>query len=124
MRPVQLVDGERAAEYPVDQNTLTKRYTQPCLAFLERNRNEPFFLYVPQVMVHKPLAASPEFYQKTGTGLYGDALAELDWSVGQILDRLDALGLSENTYVFFSSDNGPWFGRQQRWAAGHEGSGV
>jgi arylsulfatase A-like enzyme/nicotinamidase-related amidase len=110
MRPVRLMDGERVAEYPVVQATLTKRYTERCLDFIEKHRDEPFFLYVPQVMVHKPLAASAAFYKQTGTGLYGDALAELDWSVGQILDKLDALKLGERTFVFFSSDNGPWFG--------------
>ena len=110
MRPVQLMEGESVAEYPVDQATLTKRYTERRLTFLEKNRERPFFLYVPQVMVHKPLAASEAFYKKTGTGLYGDALAELDWSVGQVLDKLKTLGLDERTFVFFSSDNGPWFG--------------
>src|SRR5262245_35992289 len=99
MRPVQLLDGEKIVEYPVIQDTLVKRYTERCLKFLETNKEKPFFLYVPQVMVHKPLAASPEFAGKSGAGLYGDALAELDWSVGQILDKLDALDLSQKTYV-------------------------
>src|SRR6185436_2003151 len=110
MRPVQLMDGEKMVEYPVDQSTLTRRYTERCLAFMEKSREQPFFLYVPQVMVHKPLAASEAFYKKTGAGLYADALAELDWRVGQVLDKLKSLGLDERTFVFFSSDNGPWFG--------------
>ena len=110
MRPVQLLDGEKIVEYPVVQATLTERYTARCLDFLDRNKEKPFFLYVPQVMTHKPLAASAEFYQKTGTSLYGDALADLDASVGRILDKLEELGLTQKTLVLFSSDNGPWFG--------------
>lgn len=123
MRPVQLLDGEKIAEYPVDQTTLTQRYTERCLAFVEKNKDKPFFLYVPQVMVHKPLAASPEFAGKSGAGLYGDALAELDGSVGQILDKLDELELSNKTYVFFSSDNGPWFGGSTGGLRGMKGQG-
>src|SRR3712207_8765064 len=61
-------------------------------------------------MPHKPLAVSEAFYGKSGAGLYGDVMAELDWSVGRVLDRLEELGLKENTLVFFTSDNGPWYG--------------
>ena len=66
MRPVQLLDGEKVVEYPVVQATLTKRYTERALSFLERNKGKPFFLYVPGVMPHKPLAASEAFYKKSG----------------------------------------------------------
>lgn len=110
MRPVQLLEGEKVAEYPVVQATLTQRYTERALKFIDDNRDRPFFLYLPQAMVHKPLAVSGTFYGKTGTGLYGDALTELDWSVGRVLAKLDELKLSERTLVLFSSDNGPWFG--------------
>ena len=61
-------------------------------------------------MPHKPLAASEAFYKKSGAGLYGDVIAELDWSVGEILKTLRELNLDENTLVIFASDNGPWFG--------------
>ena len=110
MRPVQVLDGENVVEYPVVQATLTKRYTERALAFIERNRTRPFFVYLPGAMPHKPLAASEAFYKKSGGGLYGDAVAELDWCVGQVLAKLKELGLDENTLVFFSSDNGPWYG--------------
>jgi uncharacterized sulfatase len=110
MRPVQLIDGEKVVEDPAIQNTLTQRYTQRALGFLERNCERPFFLYLPHAMPHKPLAASESFYKQSGAGLYGDALAELDWSVGQVVAKLDELGLRERTLVLFTSDNGPWYG--------------
>ena len=110
MRPVELIENERRAEYPVVQATLTKRYTDRAIDFIRRNRERPFFLYLPHAMPHKPLAASEEFYKQTGTGLYGDVIAELDQSVGQVLAELKAQGLDEQTLVLFTSDNGPWFG--------------
>jgi len=110
MRPVRLLDGETEVEYPVIQATLTRRYTERALRFIESNRDRPFFLYFAQAMPHKPLACSEAFYKKSGAGLYGDALAELDWSVGRVLGRLKDLGLDERTLVVFTSDNGPWYG--------------
>jgi len=110
MRPVQLFDGEKVVEYPVVQALLTKKYTARAIKFIRRNKQKPFFLYLPHAMPHKPLAASEDFYKKTGTGLYGDVIAELDWSVGQILKTLKDLNLDESTLVIFTSDNGPWYG--------------
>lgn len=110
MRPVELWDGEKIVEYPVVQATLTRRYTERALAFLDRNKDKPFFLYLPHAMPHKPLAASEPFHKKSGAGLYAGVMAELDWSVGEILGKLKKLGLDEKTLVFFTSDNGPWYG--------------
>jgi arylsulfatase A-like enzyme len=110
MRPVELIEGEQVVEYPVVQATLTRRYTERTLDFIERNRARPFLLYLAHAMPHKPLAASEEFYKKSGTGLYGDVIAELDWSVGQVAAKLDELGISENTLLVFTSDNGPSVG--------------
>lgn len=110
MRPVQLVEGEKVIEYPLVQATLTQRYTERALSFIERNRSRPFFLYFAHAMPHKPLATSEKYYQKSGTGLYGDVLAELDDSVGQVLAKLKELTLDEKTLVIFTSDNGPWYG--------------
>jgi len=127
MRPVELIEGEKSVENPVVQATLTKRYTERAIRFITANRNRPFFLYLPHAMPHKPLAASDEFYKKTGTGLYGDVIAELDWSVGAILDKLAELDLEKRTLVVFTSDNGPWFGgysgglrgmKGQQWEGG------
>ncbi|MBC8165121.1 MAG: sulfatase, partial [Bryobacteraceae bacterium] len=111
MRPVQLVENEQVARYPVVQSGLTADYTQHAVDFLQRNRSKPFFLYLPHAMPHKPLAASEEFYtpQKPGT-LYSDVIRELDWSVGRILQEVKDLGLEDKTLVMFLSDNGPWFG--------------
>lgn len=110
MRPVQVLEGTQVIEYPVVQATLTRRYTERALGFIERSKDQPFFLYLAEAMPHKPLAASEAFYQKSGAGLYGDVLAELDWSVGQVLAKLKELGLDEKTLVIFTSDNGAWFG--------------
>ncbi|MEX2174228.1 MAG: sulfatase [Pirellulaceae bacterium] len=110
MRPVELRHNEAKHEYPVDQRTLTARYTERALAFLDKNRERPFFLYLPHAMPHKPLAASEEFYKKSGAGLYGDVIAELDDSIGQVLAHLKKLNLDEQTLVIFTSDNGPWYG--------------
>jgi uncharacterized sulfatase len=122
MRPVQLIDGEKVVEYPVVQTTLMRRYTQRALEFLEQHKNKPFFLYFAHAMPHKPLAASEEFYKKSGAGLYGDAVAELDDSVGQVLAKLKQLGLDENTLVIFTSDNGPWYGGSSGGLRGMKGT--
>ncbi len=111
MFPVQLVHNDQVVEYPVVQATLTQRYTQRALQFIESNRDRPFFLYLPHAMPHKPLAASDNFYTpQTRDDLYADVIAELDWSVGQLLQRVKQLGLDERTLVVFTSDNGPWYG--------------
>jgi uncharacterized sulfatase len=110
MHRVELMDNEKVAEYPVVQATLTRRYTEKALEFLVRNKDRPFFLYLPHAMPHKPLACSEAFYRKGSAGLYGDVMAELDWSVGQVLAKLKELGLDKNTLVIFTSDNGPWYG--------------
>ena len=89
---------------------VAKRYTERSLRFIEASRQRSFFLYLAHAMPHKPLAASEDFYQKTGTGLYGDTVSEVDWSVGQILQKLEALDLDRRPLVIFLSDNGPWYG--------------
>lgn len=121
MRPVRLLENEQVVEYPIVQATLTKRYTQKALDFIERNRNRSFFLYLPHAMPHKPLAASDEFYMTSPEGLYGDVIAELDWSVGQILAKLKELDLEKSTLVIFTSDNGPWFGGSTAGLRGMKG---
>jgi len=110
MRPVQLIDGEQVVEYPVVQTTLTKRYSERALKFIDRHKDKPFFLYFAHAMPHKPLAPAEEFYNKSGAGLYGDVISELDSSVGRLLAKLKELGIDENTLVIFTSDNGPWYG--------------
>lgn len=119
MFPVQLVENETVVEYPVVQASLTRRYTDRALDFMERNRDRPFFLYLPHAMPHKPLAVSDDFYTPETPGdLYGDVISELDASVGEILAKLKQLSIDDRTLVVFTSDNGPWYGG---WTGGLRG---
>ncbi len=122
MRPVALYEGDQKIEYPVVQANLTKRYTDRALAFIDRNQQNPFFLYLAHAMPHKPLAASEAFYKKSGAGLYADTVIELDWSVGQILSKLKEVKLDEKTLVIFTSDNGATFGGSTGGLRGMKGS--
>jgi len=103
-----LIEGERIVEYNPDQTQLTTWYTERAVRFIEKNRDRPFFLYVPHSMAHVPLFVSDKFKGKSARGLYGDVMMEIDWSVGQILSALKRLGIDEETLVIFCSDNGPW----------------
>ena len=105
---VPLISGTEEIERPADQTTITKRYTEEALKFIEESKNEPFFLYLAHTMPHVPLFTTPEFEGVSRRGVYGDVIEEIDWSVGQVVDRLKALDLEENTLVVFTSDNGPW----------------
>ena len=105
---VPLMRDEEVVEYPVDQSTLTQRYTQEAVSFIKANKDKPFFLYLAQTMPHIPLFASPAFKGKSARGPYGDTIEEIDWSVGQVLKTLKAEGLDANTLVIYTSDNGPW----------------
>ena len=91
-----------------DQEQLTTQYTEHAIKFIETNKTKPFFLYVPHSMVHVPLYVSEKFKGKSKSGLFGDVMMEVDWSVGQILDTLRKNELDKNTLVIFTSDNGPW----------------
>jgi uncharacterized sulfatase len=123
MRPVMLCRDEMAVEYPVVQNYLTKRYTEEAVKFIEEKKDEPFFLYFPHAMPHKPLAASEKFYTpETREDLYSDVIRELDASVGEILAAVKEHGLDEKTIVIFSSDNGPTYGGESGGLRGMKGS--
>jgi len=90
------------------QPMLTTWYTEHAVSFIERNKSNPFLLYLPHSMPHVPIFASEKFKGKSGAGLYGDVMMEIDWSVGEIMKALKSAGVEDNTLVFFSSDNGPW----------------
>ncbi len=109
MSPSILMHNTDIIESPVNLSTLTRRYTEQAVSFIQRAGNKPFFLYMPHTFPHIPLAASPAFRGKSGMGLYGDVVQELDWSVGQVLEALQSTGVDQNTLVMFTSDNGPWF---------------
>lgn len=122
MYPVQLVHNETVVEYPVPQGKLTQSYTDRTLDFIQQNQKQPFFVYLPMAMPHKPLAVSDDFYTpETRDNLYADVIAELDYSVGRILDRLETLGLDKNTLVLFTSDNGPFYGGSSGGLRGMKG---
>lgn len=117
MTSVVYLRNNTVDDFRVDQRYITQRYTQEALTFIDQHKasdptatagSQPFFLYVAHNMPHIPIYASPEFVGKSGRGLYGDVIQELDWSVGQIMKKLRDSGLEENTLVIFSSDNGPW----------------
>ncbi|MCL4852729.1 MAG: sulfatase-like hydrolase/transferase, partial [Bryobacteraceae bacterium] len=93
---------------PEHQRMLTTWYTEHAVDFIRRNRKSPFLLYVPHSMPHVPLFVSDKFKGKSGAGLYGDVMMEIDWSVGEISKALKSAGVEENTLVIFTSDNGPW----------------
>ncbi len=124
--PLPLLEGETVIEMEPDADFLTKRITQRAVKFIEENKDVPFFLYIPHPIPHAPLHVSPPFMEsvssdivaklkeedgnidyRTRDKLFRQAIAEIDWSVGQILDMLGANGLDENTLVLFTSDNGP-----------------
>jgi len=105
---VPLYRNEEIIERPANQPELTRRYTEEAVRFIERSKSKPFLLYLPYTMVHVPVFASKAYAGKSPRGLYGDALEEIDGSVGQILETLRKQKLAGNTLVFFSSDNGPW----------------
>ena len=103
-----LIENDAVVKLDPDQSQLTTWYTEHAVSFIERNREKPFFLYVAHSMPHVPLFVSSKFSGKTPDGLYGDVIAEIDWSVGRILETLRKTGLDDRTLVIFASDNGPW----------------
>jgi len=110
MIPFPLYRNEEVIEQEIaDQGTLTKRYTEEALAFIEQSKDAPFFLYLAHTFPHIPLHASQDFAGKSRGGLYGDTVEEVDWSVGQLMEKLAASGSDNNTLVVFTSDNGPWY---------------
>lgn len=116
---VPLMRNEEVIEYPCDQTTLTKRYTEEAVNFIEKNEDKPFFLYLPHTMPHIPLFASKKFKGKSDRGPYGDTIEEIDWSVGEIMKALRKNNLDENTLVIYTSDNGPWKLKEGRGGSAH-----
>jgi arylsulfatase A-like enzyme len=106
--PLPLMEDERVIEAPCDRDGLTKRYTERAMQWIAEHKDEPFFLYFPQAMPGSTATpfASPAFKGKSKNGPWGDAIEELDWSMGVILDQLVELGIAERTLVIWTSDNG------------------
>ncbi len=103
-----LLDGREVVEFPCDQSSLTRRYFDRAIDFIESCGDAPFFAYITPAMPHWPLSASEQFKGTSRRGLYGDVIEEIDWNVGRLLDYLDESHKSENTLVIYTSDNGPW----------------
>jgi len=118
-----LIEGNETIERITslkDQDKLTTLYTEKAVDFINRNAENPFFLYVPHTMAHIPLGVSDKFRGKSEQGLYGDVMMEIDWSVGEMIKALENNGISENTIIMFTTDNGPWlnFGNHAGSAGG------
>ena len=122
MTPRPLMHNTETIEEPAVLETLTARYTQQALQFIERSKNSPFFLYMPHTFPHIPLAASERFRGKSPYRPSGDVVEELDWSVGEVLAKLKQEGLDNRTLVMFSSDNGPWYQGSPGQLRGRKGS--
>ena len=105
---VPLIENQTIIERPTNQHTITKRYTEKAVDFINTNQDKPFFLYLPHSMPHIPLFAHPDRVGQSKRGLYGDVIEEIDWSVGQIIKAVKDNKLDQNTIVIFTSDNGPW----------------
>ena len=100
--------GKEITEWEPDQRLLTRRATEAAVAFIERNAEGPFFVYLPHAMPHIPLYASDRFEGTSRRGLYGDVIEEIDWSMGEILAALEREAVLDDTIVVFATDNGPW----------------
>lgn len=109
--PLPLIDGDKVIDAdvsPETQATLTGKYTERAVKFINDNKTKPFFLYMAHTFPHVPLYVSPKFKGSSKQGLYGDVIQEIDWSVGEVLNALKANGVADDTLVIFTSDNGPW----------------
>jgi len=100
--------GNEVEEFHIDQSVMTKKYTAEAIDFIVRHKDKPFFLYLAHNMTHVPIFCSDEFKGKSGVSIYGDAVLEVDWSVGEVIKELKKHNILENTIIIFSSDNGPW----------------
>lgn len=111
---IDLMRGDEMVEKNADMSQITRRYTDEAIGFIKQNKDKPFFVYLAHSMPHVKLEVSADFKGKSAGGLYGDVVEELDWHVGRIFQTLETEGLDKNTYVIFTSDNGPWyFGRSK-----------
>jgi arylsulfatase A-like enzyme len=129
--PLGLYRGTEMVEHPINQDSLTVRYTQEATQFIEGKSggDQPFFFYLAYNMPHLPIHTTERFRGRSNAGLYGDVIETVDWSVGRVLAALEEQGVADNTIVFFASDNGPWLNLPDRmlqagnkpWHAGSPG---
>jgi arylsulfatase len=125
--PLPLFEGNEIIDSLDDQSELTTQITEHAIDFINRNKENPFFLYIPHPQPHVPLFVSEKYKGKSKNGLYGDVMMEIDWSVGEIMKSLRKNGIEENTMIIFTSDNGPWLSYgNHSGSSGHfrEGKGT
>lgn len=122
MDPLPMMRNTDTVEQATPQTTLCNKFTKQAVDFIQRQQDAPFFLYYAPTSPHIPLVPSDNFRGKSGHGIYGDVVMELDWSVGQVLDALTNKGFDENTLVIFTSDNGPWYQGSAGNLQGRKGS--
>jgi len=108
MGPSVLMRNVEFIEAPVNQRTITRRYTDEAIRFIRSHKDEPFFVYLAHSMPHTPLWTEPRFEERSKYGYYGDCVEEIDFHLGRLLDQLKQMGIDQNTLVIFTSDNGPW----------------
>jgi arylsulfatase len=109
MEPFSLIEGTDVIEPETDRDALTPRQTARAVQFIRENKDKPFFAYYAFSYPHIPIHASARFRGKSSFGIYGDAVEEIDWAVGEVVGELDKLGIRDNTLILFTSDHGPWF---------------
>ncbi|MDP0491398.1 MAG: sulfatase [Verrucomicrobiota bacterium JB023] len=108
----EILEGETVVLSNPTRSSITRRFTDKAIEFIHANKDQPFFYYLAHPMPHTPIAASPDFLGTSDGGLYGDVIEELDYHTGRVLAAVKEAGLDENTYVIFTSDNGPWWIKQ------------
>ncbi len=111
MKPLPLMEGTRVIKPELtvaDHDQLTTLFTERSVEFIQKHKDQPFLLYMAHTMPHIPLNVSEKVRGKSGAGLLGDVMLEIDWSTGKIVDALRDNGLERDTFVLFTSDNGPW----------------
>ena len=107
-----LMADTEIVELPVDQRTITRRYTDKGIAFIEANKDQPFFLYLPHSMPHIPLYVPADVQDPDPKNAYTNTIEHIDAEVGRLMDKIRDLGLSDKTYVIYTTDNGPWLSFQ------------
>lgn len=122
MRPLPMLENETVLEPHTDRALLTPRYTDRAVRFIDEPHTQPFFLYLAYSYPHIPVDASPRFKGKSRQGIYGDAVEEIDWSVGEILSALERNHLDDNTLVVFTGDHGPWYQGSVEQLRGRKGT--
>ena len=103
-----LMENEEILEVPVDQRMITRRYTDKAIEFMMEHKDEPFFLYLPHSMPQIPLFVPEDAYNPDPKNAYKCVIEHIDAEVGRLVDTVRELGLAENTYIIFTTDNGPW----------------